>query len=414
MTDTTLVEAAEPAEQAPQWPMKRDTGCPFDPPPGVRRLLAQDPISKARIWDGSTPWIIARHTDQRSLLSDPRVSHDGIRDGFPHISADFKFLSAAQPSFAGQDDPEHGRIRRMVTVPFTARRIEALRPAIQKITDELIDGMLAGPKPVDLVEALALPLPVRVICEMLGVPYEDREFLQRNNNAMIYRDTAQGDAQNAAIAQTVYLKELVGTKLVERGDDIFSDLAVQVEIGEITQDDAAGIGMMLLGAGHETTANMIALGTLALLENPEQLTVVRESDDPKVIANTVEELLRYLTIAQDTVRRVAAEDIELGGVVIKAGDGIVFPLNAANWDPDVYPDTPDRLDIHRGNARRHLAFGYGVHQCLGATLARVELQIVYSTLLRRIPTLALATTIDQLPFKYDQIAHGVYELPITW
>lgn len=158
---------------------------------------------------------------------------------------------------------------------------------------------------------------------------------------------------------------------------------------------------------------MIALGTLALLENPDQLAVLRESDDPKVVASAVEELLRYLNITHNGRRRVATEDIEIAGQVIRAGEGVIMPGDIANRDPDAFPDEPDRLDIHR-NARHHVAFGFGVHQCLGQPLARMELHVVYSTLYRRIPALRLATDIDKIPFKHDASVYGVYELPVTW
>ncbi len=172
------------------------------------------------------------------------------------------------------------------------------------------------------------------------------------------------------------------------------------------------MGMLLLTAGHETTANMIALGTLALLQNPDQLDRLRESEDPKVVASAVEELLRHLTIVHSGRRRVALADIEVGGVTIRTGEGVVLSNDAANRDPDAFP-VPDLLDIGR-NPRHHVAFGFGVHQCLGQPLARVELQVVYSTLYRRIPTLKLAVDPDEIPFKHDGNVYGVYELPVTW
>jgi cytochrome P450 len=310
------------------------------------------------------------------------------------------------------DDPEHARIRRMVTAPFAIKRVEAMRPAIQKITDDLIDAMLAGPTPADLVRSFALPLPSLVICTLLGVPYEDHEFFQQKSSLMINRGSSAEDVIGANDALTDYLDELVGAKLAEPGDDMLSELAARVRSGELTQRDAASMGLLLLVAGHETTANMIALGTVALLENPDQLATLRATDDPKVVSKAVEELLRYLTIVHNGRSRVALEDIEIGGETIRAGDGIIVYTGTGNRDAEVFPD-PDRLDIGR-DARRHVAFGFGVHQCLGQPLARVELQVVYSTLYRRIPTLRLATDIDQLPFKHDGLVYGVYELPVTW
>jgi cytochrome P450 len=189
-------------------------------------------------------------------------------------------------------------------------------------------------------------------------------------------------------------------------------VAGRVRAGELTRREAAHIGVLLLVAGHETTANMIALGTLALLQHPDQLARLRDGDDPGLVASAVEELLRYLNITHGGRRRVAVEDIEIAGHTIGAGEGIVFPTEVGNRDPAAFPDG-DRLDVTR-DARHHVAFGFGVHQCLGQPLARMELQVVYGTLYRRIPTLALATDIEWVPFKHDGFVYGVYELPVTW
>jgi cytochrome P450 len=301
----------------------------------------------------------------------------------------------------------------MLSRPFTFRRVEALRPTIQKITDEHIDAMLAGPRPADIVTALALPVPSLVISELLGVPYEDHEFFQHHATVGLDRyATAEQTAQHTA-GLAKYLIKLVDAKLENPAEDAVSDLAERVKAGEIDRREAAQLGTGLLIAGHETTANMIGLGVLALLESPEQRAVIHDADDPKVIANAVEELLRYLSIIQNGQRRIALEDIEIGGALIRAGEGIIIDLAPANWDAQAFPE-PDRLDLHRPDAGQHVAFGYGRHQCVGQQLARAELQIVFATLFRRIPSLRLATTIDQIPFKHDRLAYGVYELPVTW
>ncbi|MFD8337864.1 cytochrome P450 [Streptomyces solisilvae] len=412
MTETLAETTAETEEPLPEFPMPRAAGCPFDPPPTTRALHTERPVTRVRLWDGSAPWLVTRYADQRALLGDPRVSSEATLPGFPHASAGFRENAGRRRSFITMDDPEHARIRRMVTGPFAIKRIEALRPEIQKITDDLIDAMLAGPTPVDLVRALALPLPSLVICKLLGVPYEDHDFFQRNSSLLINRHSSVEDVVGANEALTDYLEGLVVAKLADPADDMLSELAGRVRAGELTQRDAANMGVLLLVAGHETTANMIALGTVALLENPDQLAILRETDDPKAIARAVEELLRYLTIVHNGRRRVALEDIEIGGETIRAGDGIIVYTGTGNWDAEVFPE-PERLDIGR-DARRHIAFGFGIHQCLGQPLARVELQVVYGTLYRRIPTLRLATGIDQLPFKEDGLVYGVYELPVTW
>ncbi|MFE2443161.1 cytochrome P450 [Streptomyces melanosporofaciens] len=412
MTETLAETTAEAEEPLPEFPMPRATGCPFAPPPTAQALHTERPVTRVRLWDGSAPWLVTRYADQRALLGDPRVSSEATRPGFPHASAGFRENAGRRRSFITMDDPEHARIRRMVTAPFAIKRVEAMRPEIQRITDDLIDSMLAGPTPVDLVRAFALPLPSLVICKLLGVPYEDHDFFQRNSSLMINRHSSVEEVVGANEALTDYLDDLVAAKLAAPADDMLSELAARVRAGELTQREAANMGVLLLIAGHETTANMIALGTVALLENPDQLAVLRETDDPKAVARAVEELLRYLTIVHNGRRRVAREDIEIGGETIRAGDGIIVYTGTGNWDADVFPE-PERLDIGR-DARRHMAFGFGVHQCLGQPLARVELQVVYGTLYRRIPTLRLATAVDQLPFKDDGLVYGVYELPVTW
>jgi cytochrome P450 len=198
----------------------------------------------------------------------------------------------------------------------------------------------------------------------------------------------------------------------EPGEDLLSGLAERVQTGELTRQGAASMGVLMLFAGHETTANMITLGTLALLENPDQLALLRDTDDPRLIGSAVEELLRYLTITHGGLRRVALEDIEIEGTTIRAGEAIVVVNETANRDPAVFAD-PDSLDLTR-DARLQVSFGYGIHQCLGQPLARLELQIAYTALLRRIPTLALATALQDIPFKNDGFVYGSYRLPVTW
>jgi cytochrome P450 len=392
--------------------MARADGCPFDPAPALREIQQDGRLRKVRLWDGSTPWLVTRYADQRALLADRRISSDNSLPGFPHENALTKAMAAAL-SFTRADPPEHTRVRRMVTGPFAVKRVEALRPAVQKIVDGLIDDMLAGPKPVDLVQAFAIPLPSLVISELLGVPHADYDLVQANSKVLVTRDASEEQRATAVQRLVDYLDGLVGEKLLNPADDLLSRLAVeQVKTGQLSRSEATHIAMILLFAGHDTTANMIGLGTLALLQHPEQLALLRDSEDPKVIAGAVEELLRYLTIAHEGRRRVALEDIEIGGETIRAGEGVILPNDIGDRDPDAFPD-PDRLDLTR-EARHHIAFAFGVHQCLGQPLARIELQVVYGTLYRRIPTLRLATELEQIPFRHDSVVYGVYELPVTW
>jgi cytochrome P450 len=247
---------------------------------------------------------------------------------------------------------------------------------------------------------------------MLGVPYQDAEFFQEQANKGMSRYATAEESAKGAGALAKYLANLVRTKIDDPSEDLVSDLAERVKAEEISVREAAQLATGVLIAGHETTAGQIGVSIVALLEHPDQMALLREADDPKVIAAAVEELMRYCSIIQTGQRRIATEDIEVGGEVIQAGDGIVLDVAPANWDTRQFPE-PDRLDLRRDDGP-HVGFGYGRHQCVGQQLARMELQIVLPTLLRRIPTLALAVPIDELPFKHDALAYGLYELPVTW
>ncbi|MFC5216450.1 cytochrome P450 [Streptomyces coerulescens] len=410
MADTLTGRTSEAPDAVPEFPMPRQSRCPFDPPPALKDLQREGPLAKVRLWDGSESWLVTRYAEQRALLGDPRVSADTDRPGYPTKASPEG--GEGKLSFIMMDDPEHARLRRMVTAPFAVKKVEALRPAVQRIVDGLIDDMLAGPAPVDLVDAFALPLPSLVICELLGVPYEEHDFFQEHTRTMV-RTTATPEDRGAAGREVAgYLAGVVGKRIAEPKDDLLSSIAGRVTAGELTHQQATEMALLLLIAGHETTANMIALGTLALLQHPDQLALLRESDAPRLVASAVEELLRYLHITHLGRRRAVTEDIEIAGQVIRAGEGVIMVNEIGNRDPEVFAD-PDRLDITR-DARRHVAFGFGVHQCLGQPLARMELQVVYGTLYRRIPTLKLAGDLRDVRFKNDAFIYGVHELPVSW
>jgi len=401
----------EAVTDTPAFPMARG-GCPFDLPPALVDRMHSEPISRVKIWDGSTPWLLTRYGDVRAILADPRASVNTEMPGFPNLSRG-NAARAHIRAFINMDDPEHAAQRRLLTSDFMVKKMEAMRPRIQEIVNQLIDEMLAGPRPVDLVEAFALPLPSMVISELLGIPYADRDFFHKMSRLMVSRTATGTEAIDAAEQLTAYVAELAESKIAAPGDDLLSRLALeQLHTGRMTRDQVGGMGRLLILAGHESTANMIALSTAALLEHPDQLAIIRESDDPKVIASSVEELLRYLTILHIGIRRIALEDIEIAGQLIRRGEGIVLALDAANRQDMAFPD-PNTLDVTR-DARHHVAFGHGIHVCLGQPLARVELQVVYRTLFRRIPTLTLAKPVEQLNFKNDMFVYGLYELPVTW
>ncbi len=421
---TTSLQAGPPPAGMPDFPEPRSAHCPFDPSPKMRDLAAFGPVFRIRTWDGKSPWVVTSHAEQKALLSDDRLSVDFAAPNFPspvprHGAGDGyaeggegDSHGATDLSFVGMDDPEHARLRRMVSGAFTIKRVEALRPVVREMVDGFIDRLLAGPKPVDLVQAFSLPIPSLVISDLLGVPYEDHEFFQTNSKTLVSITAGPAERHAAHSALAEYLDRLVGEKLDNPGEDLLSRFAAQITAGELTRREAAAMGVLLLLGGHETTANMISLGTLLLLEHPEQAARLRESEDPQVVVDAVEELLRFLTIAHLGRRRTALADIEIAGQTIRAGEGVIMLAELANRDPSVFPE-PDRLDITR-DARRHLAFGAGAHHCVGQPLARMELQVIYPALLRRIPTLRLATELDQVPFKGDAVIYGAHELLVTW
>ncbi|MEU5718011.1 cytochrome P450 [Streptomyces sp. NPDC020403] len=421
---TTSLENEPASTGIPDFPEPRAAGCPFDPSPQMRGLTAFGPVFRARTWDGKAPWVVTGHAEQKTLLSDDRLSVDFAAPNFPSPVPHHGGESHAEGgggdnhgafdlSFVGMDDPEHARLRRMVSGAFTIKRVEAMRPAVQRTVDSFIDRMLEGPKPVDLVQAFSLPIPSLVISELLGVPYEDHAFFQDNSKFLVSLTATPAERGAAHTALTAYLDRLVGRKLDHPAEDLLSRLADRVGAGELTRREAAAMGVLLLLGGHETSANMITLGTMLLLRHPEQAALVREAEDSEVVVNAVEEMLRFLTIAHLGRRRTALEDIEIAGHTIHTGEGVIMLGELANRDPAVFAD-PDRLDITRDDARRHQAFGAGTHHCVGQPLARMELQVIYPTLLRRIPTLRLATRLDEVPFKYDAVIYGAHELLVTW
>ncbi|MFC4499411.1 MULTISPECIES: cytochrome P450 [Streptomyces] len=413
MTDS--VAGMDTAEELPEFPSPRSSQCPFAPPPGLLELHDTGKAAvRARTWDGTTPWVVTDHAVQRQLLTDPRLSANIGAPGYPHTTEAMKAHAAEiQPSINNTDGAEHTRWRRMLTNSFTRHRMEKLRPEIQRITDDLIDRMLAGPSPVDLNEALSLPLPSLMICALLGVPYEDHEFFQAHAGVTNARFKTAEEAARSTADLRRYISGLIEAKMDDPGEDVLSDLGARVKEGVLTMADAAPLGHILLVAGHDTSANMITLGTALLLQNPEQLAGLREhADDPTYVTNAVEELLRYLTIPHLLARRAVVEDIEVDGETIRAGEGVIASLPAANWDPKAFPE-PEKLDLTR-RASHHHAFGWGPHQCVGQQLARVELHVVFSTLFRRVPNLRLAVDVSELKFKEDSQAYGIYELPVTW
>jgi cytochrome P450 len=395
----------------PALPLARAESCPFNPPPGLSELRAAGPIAQVRIWTGDNVWLVTRHEDQRKVLADPRVSVDTTRPGYPFPVPARKVLNNSRARLIQSlDPPDHTVLRRMLAPEFTLRQMRGLHPFVQQIVDQLIDDMIAGPRPTDLVQAFSLPIPSVVIAQMLGVPYTDHEMFQDLSEKITTKPEL---SKQAARELNSYLGGLAETKRQHPSDDIISRLMAHCERGDLSIEEVVGAAKVLLVGGHETTAHMISLGVAALLQHPDQLAELRDADDPAFVANAVEELLRYLHVGNMGLRRVATEDLELAGQTIRSGDGIVVAGNLGDRDPSAFEGDPDVLDIHR-RARHHIAFGFGIHQCLGQALVRLELQVVFPTLFRRLPTLALATPFDQIAFKPESYIFGVQSLPVTW
>lgn len=398
------------AGATPRFPMKRDD--PLHPPRICSELRADQPLSRVTIWDGSQAWLVTRYDDVRAVLSDSRFSADSRHPNFPTSSpVRRQVLNNNARSLSRIDPPEHDRLRRMLRGEFTVRRMEALRPQIQAAINDLLDEMLSHEPPVDLVEAVAMPLPSLVICHVLGVDYADRGLFEGLSRTIMSATASPSEVKAAMSDLYDYLDRLLMKKELVPGDDLISRLFItQVRPGHLTRDALIGMARMLLAAGHDTTANMISLSVLSLLLHPDQYAALRK--DPTLVGGAVDELLRFHTIVQTGAARVAVEDVCLAGGVIRAGEGVFLALNSANRDERAFSD-PDHLDIRRP-ASHHVAFGFGIHQCLGQLMARVELEVTLSAIMRRIPTLRLAAPIYQLPFRHDMAVYGLRALPVSW
>ncbi len=391
----------------PVLPVPRAAHCPLAPPAEFANWREEPGLRRA-MYHGQPAWVVSRYQDIRAALLDPRLSADTIPDSIKPSGAGDK----APVMFARTDDPEHHRLRRMLTSNFTFRRCESMRPQIQEIVDQYLDEMIGKGPPADMVHDFALPVPSLVIALLLGVPSEDLGLFQHHTRVGLETSTTDEQRAESFGAMYAYIQELVDRKEREPGDDLISRLVTgYVATGQLDHETAAMTSVIMMQAGHETTANMISLGTVALLQHPDVFERLGQTDDHAVIANIVEELMRYLTIVHSQVDRVATEDLTLGGQLIRAGDWVLMNLPAGNWDTE-FVDNPETFDADR-NARGHLGFGYGVHQCIGQNLARVEMQVAFATLARRLPGLKLAVSPDALKFKEADI-YGMKELPVTW
>ncbi|MFJ7907001.1 cytochrome P450 [Kitasatospora sp. NPDC096204] len=411
MSHPIAVSLTDDLASLPDFPQQRH--CPYQPPPGYRDLRrTEGPVVRARLYDGRPTWVVLGHTEARALLIDPRLSSDWSRPDFPSPSPRRKAIQKAT-ILVGMDGEEHASYRRRLISSFSVRRTRELGEAIQRRSVELVDAILEQGPPADILSALALPLSSYTICGILGVPYEDHDYFEAQSAALVSPQVSEEQATEALMSLRDYLTSLVERKEKEKasGDGLLDTLVSRdLAGGTLSRDDVIRLGIILLMAGHETTASMITLSTFTLLQNPEQLAAFRA--DPAVGALAVEELLRYLSIG-DVAMRIAAEDITVGGVTLRAGDSVMLSTAEINRDPAAF-ERPDELDLARG-ARHHLGFGFGVHQCIGQNLARAEMESALTTLFTRIPGLRLAVPPEQIEIKPAQSGvQGIYELPVAW
>ncbi|HWO61310.1 MAG TPA: cytochrome P450 [Umezawaea sp.] len=409
MTNTSEAASAADDVEAPRFPTSRRTGCPFDPPPEFADLRAVDPMTRMTYPYGQIGWLVTGFEMARAVLSDVRFS--SLPEGklspvkVPGTELD---LDALPPGmFVNMDPPQHTRYRRLLNGHFTVRRVRLMETQIRTIVDGVLDGMERAGSPVDLVEEFAKPIPTMVTTELLGLPLDQREQFQHDVSVLFSLSSSGEEMIESMNRLGGTLAALVAAKRAAPTDDLLGSL---VSDTDLTDPELLGITFVLLVAGLETTTNMLALGVFALFQHPEQLAALRA--DPTLMAPAVDELLRFLSVVQVGPVRVAAEDFEFEGRQVTKGDVVTVSLPAANRDPDRFPDA-DALDFDRRDSG-HIAFGRGVHQCMGHHLARLELEVAYSALLERFPELRLATPAEGVPTREMMVTYGVQRLEVAW
>jgi cytochrome P450 len=398
-------------DRLPLFPFHGPDGNPFQPVTPADRAALDGPVSRVRLPTGGWTWLVTRHADVRQLLRSDAFSADLFAPGFPLLRA----LPESSPqsragSFIRMDGGEHQRLRRMLTAEFMIKNIRRIEPLIGGIVDDALDDLIAAGPGADLITHFALPVPSLVICHLLGVPYADHAFFQSRSRILLDRGAPPEQAREAITDLRTYLSGLIAAGAP--ADSLIGRLVTErVETGELSADELVGMSLLLLIAGHETTANMIGLSTLLLLRHPEHLAALRA--DPQLADTMVEELLRYLTIVRTGLPRVARHDTEIAGQPILAGEGVFALLSLANRDTDAFTGDPDGFDPYR-EAHQHVAFGFGVHQCIGQPLARAELRAALVRLAQRLPGLSLAGDPEHAATKDRSIVFGLAELPVSW
>lgn len=382
----------------------------FDPSPTFAELRENRPVARVRTLAGAEVWLVTRYDDVKLVLADPRFSRAAVvKQGAPRVA-----LAKPMPnSLTTTDPPEHSRLRKLVSSTFAHRRIERTRPWVAELSAQLADDVAKAGDGADVRQLVALPLPIQVICQLLGVPYEDREQFREWTELGYSMRMAEKDlVENAMTELTAYIEALVERKLAnadQPAEDLLDELVRAREQGDrLSQDELIAFGVNLLVAGHETSANQISSCVATLLRWPENWA--RLVDDHTLVPSAVEELLRFNRFSEVGQLRVAVEDIELHGVQIKAGEGVMAALNSANRDPRAFTN-PDELQLDRAE-NKQLSFGFGPHFCLGAQLARIELQESLLALLRRFPKMSLAKPAEELEWRRVLVS-GLAELPVN-
>lgn len=394
----------------PPLPTAAPAGCPMAPASEFAEFRDREPITRVALGDGTPVWLITRHEHARTLLRDQRLSSVTTLPGFPTFGLPGRDTPEFANSIIRMDAPRHRRLRRLTIRDFIPKRIAAHEPDVRRIVNEHLDTLEAGGQPGDFAE-FALAVPSSVISLLLGVPEADHAFFQESTREHTRRDATNDEVAASLRELHAYMRDLATAKQQDPGDDIISRLVDHERAGDLTRDELASYALLLVAAGHDTTAGAMALSILTLVQDPE--AVARLNDDPDQWETAVEELLRYHSVVRGGPRRLALEDVEIDGQLIRAGEGVMVSVWAADHDGGQFSN-PETIDLQRENAHAQLAFGFGPHQCLGQALARLELRVGLSEVFRRFPQLRLGRALDDLPFRSDSTNYGLYALPLIW
>ncbi|WP_188113942.1 cytochrome P450 [Streptomyces apricus] len=402
-------QAQRTAEHEPKFSYPIHRTSPNEPPCEYARLRDEQPVCPISLPTGHPAYLVTRYEDVKTVLSDSRFSREALfREGAPRA----QLVEPDSSSLISMDPPRHSALRNLTNREFSPRRAEAMRPRIQEIVDRLLDTMAGMTAPVDLNATLARPMALEVICELLGVPYEDQHlFGAWCDHFMSLTKYSAEEIVRSNTEMRTYIADLAERKLEDPGGDLLSKLAHSMaEEQTITHEELVSTGVMFLLAGHDTTVTVTGGGAVLLLRNPDQLALVRE--DPALMDAAVEEIIRLVTPGDGTFIRITLEEVELSGTAIPPNSAVIAPISSANRDARVF-ENPDALDVHRTD-NKHIGFAHGTHFCAGSALARAEVQIAMKSLFSRFPTLRLAVDPEELRWRQTAALGGYEEIPVTW